>query len=204
MVRKQDENMEKENTILDAAQKRFAHYGLSKTTMIEIATDIGMSKASLYYYFPDKEAIFKAVILREQNEFMAQMQKMLIKPKTASQYLMEYTKKRHTYFKEFLNIAKLRSDSMNQVKPIFHELFSDLQANEISLLKTIIKQGVDDQEFKKIDIAYHAELFSTLMAGLRSVTLKYKAIELLDASDYDTLEKHLHSLANIFIHGITK
>lgn len=47
--------------ILEAARKRFAHFGISKTTMNEIAADIGMSKASLYYYFPDKEKLFVAL-----------------------------------------------------------------------------------------------------------------------------------------------
>jgi AcrR family transcriptional regulator len=43
----------KVTSIIEAARKRFSHYGLTKTTMNEIAADIGMSKASLYYYFPD-------------------------------------------------------------------------------------------------------------------------------------------------------
>ena len=48
--------------ILSASQKRFGRYGLSKTTMNEIAADVNMSKASLYYYFKNKEDIFKAVL----------------------------------------------------------------------------------------------------------------------------------------------
>ena len=47
---------EKQAVILDAARKRFAYYGFSKVTMDEIAADIGMGKASLYYYFPTKES----------------------------------------------------------------------------------------------------------------------------------------------------
>ena len=54
---------EKLSKVLDAAQKRFARFGLSKTTMNDIADDLGVSKASLYYYFPDKESIFKKVDL---------------------------------------------------------------------------------------------------------------------------------------------
>ncbi|HEY4784669.1 MAG TPA: helix-turn-helix domain-containing protein, partial [Bacteroidales bacterium] len=54
------ENAEKLEVILKAAQKRFGLYGLEKTTMKEIASDMGMSKAALYYYFPDKEGLFKA------------------------------------------------------------------------------------------------------------------------------------------------
>ena len=40
--------------ILDAASKRFLHYGFGKTTMSEIARDCNMSTGNLYRYFPSK------------------------------------------------------------------------------------------------------------------------------------------------------
>ncbi len=43
--------------ILDAAEQRFAHYGYGKTTMAEIARDVGMSVGNLYRFFKNKEAI---------------------------------------------------------------------------------------------------------------------------------------------------
>ena len=65
------ENEDKRNNILEIAQKRFGMYGLAKTTMQEIANDLGMSKGSLYYYFPDKERLYAAVLEKEQNVFFA-------------------------------------------------------------------------------------------------------------------------------------
>ena len=40
--------------ILEAAEKRFKHYGYAKTSMAEIAADLGMSPGNLYRYFPSK------------------------------------------------------------------------------------------------------------------------------------------------------
>ena len=40
--------------ILDAASRRFLHYGYGKTTMSEIAKDCNMSTGNLYRYFPSK------------------------------------------------------------------------------------------------------------------------------------------------------
>jgi AcrR family transcriptional regulator len=40
--------------ILDAAHRRFSAYGFGKTTMAEIADDVGMSAANLYRYFENK------------------------------------------------------------------------------------------------------------------------------------------------------
>ena len=48
--------------IVEVALKRFAHYGFNKTTMNEVADDLGITKANLYYYYPDKFALVKDVI----------------------------------------------------------------------------------------------------------------------------------------------
>src|SRR5262249_10860338 len=40
--------------IVEAARKRFTHYGYSKTTMAEVASDCNMSSGNLYRYFPGK------------------------------------------------------------------------------------------------------------------------------------------------------
>lgn len=57
--------------ILEAASRRFLHYGYGKTTMSEIAQDCSMSTGNLYRYFPSKLDIaekFVAVLRREHIE----------------------------------------------------------------------------------------------------------------------------------------
>ena len=51
--------------IVDVARKIFTRYGFRKTTMDEIAAATRMGKSSIYYYFPGKEEIFKAVVENE-------------------------------------------------------------------------------------------------------------------------------------------
>ena len=40
----------KKNQIISAAVKRFGHFGYAKTTMNELADDLVITKANLYYY----------------------------------------------------------------------------------------------------------------------------------------------------------
>ena len=56
--------MEKDrrSEIIEAAKKRFALNGYSPTSMDDIAKDVGINKASLYYFFKGKEQIFEAII----------------------------------------------------------------------------------------------------------------------------------------------
>jgi len=50
--------------IVDAAEKRFAEFGYTKTTLNEIATQAGMSAANLYRFYENKLDIAAAVVRR--------------------------------------------------------------------------------------------------------------------------------------------
>jgi AcrR family transcriptional regulator len=50
--------------ILDAALKLFSHHGYGATSVNDIADEAGVSKGNVYHHFPDKEAIFRALLDR--------------------------------------------------------------------------------------------------------------------------------------------
>lgn len=62
----------KKEQIIQSALRRFAHYGFDKTTMSEIAADMNITKANLYYYYPDKNALIKDVITFLSEESLKQ------------------------------------------------------------------------------------------------------------------------------------
>jgi len=67
---KVDSHDEKREQILIGAEKLFTRYGYLKTTMDDIAEIAGLKKASLYYYYNSKDAIFRDVIMKEINNFI--------------------------------------------------------------------------------------------------------------------------------------
>src|SRR3954465_2581664 len=67
----------KREKILDAAYEQFLHYGYSKTTMNEIAGALSMSKALLYYYFPDKSQLYIAVTRKLAIEYLKTLEDKL-------------------------------------------------------------------------------------------------------------------------------
>jgi len=48
---------EQRDNILDAAEKLFLHHGLENTKMIDIASQAGIAKMTLYRYFPNRDPI---------------------------------------------------------------------------------------------------------------------------------------------------
>ena len=51
-----------ETRIIDAASDRFMDAGFYKVTMDEIASDLRMSKKTVYKFFPSKETLLKAIV----------------------------------------------------------------------------------------------------------------------------------------------
>jgi TetR/AcrR family transcriptional regulator len=203
MVDKSNEENERVEVILAAAQRRFSHYGIAKTTMNEIAEDIGMSKASLYYYFPDKETLFSAVVEKEQNEFLLDIEKELEGKTDASELLRIYVLKRHTFFKRFINLSKLKLDPIKSLKSTIVKRIDAFAEKEIAVVEKILKIGFDAKEFEKIDAHHHAELLIVLMQGLRAFFLKKRSLDVPNEEDFQILEKHLIHLSEFFIKGIT-
>ncbi len=59
----------KRESILAAAEVQFSRYGFRRTSMEDIAKETGVSRASLYSYFENKEEIFRSLTehLHEQS-----------------------------------------------------------------------------------------------------------------------------------------
>jgi AcrR family transcriptional regulator len=56
-----ESDIEIKNRIIDASQKQFIVHGFTKVTMDEIASKIGMSKKTIYKYYPSKTELVCAM-----------------------------------------------------------------------------------------------------------------------------------------------
>jgi len=59
--------MEPQERILQKAHELFMLYGIRSVSMDEIANHLGISKKTIYQYFPDKDALVESVINIELN-----------------------------------------------------------------------------------------------------------------------------------------
>lgn len=193
----------KEKAIIDAARERFAHYGFSKVTMEEIALDVELGKASLYYYFPTKEDIFKAVIYREQNELKENIEQLLQKPETASNKLREYVKLRMQFFRDLINLGTLSVHSYMDNKSVFKKLFVDFEKAELILINKIIDEGIRTKEFISLYKDDISVVFLHILQGLRCRILRSAKGRELDKKTRDHLQSEMKIATEIFINGIS-
>jgi len=196
------DNTEKLKQILAEARKCFGIHGFEHTTMSEIASGIFLSKASLYYYFPDKESLFKGVIEAEQEEFFSQMTHRLEELATAELMLTEFVRIRHEHFKKFINLSIFRFADFHTIKPHVKETFNRFRKRESEIIETILIKGKRSGTFNCKDPATTATLFLDILQGLRLVVMQHRDYRELDQGDYDQMvEKHL-SFIRLFIEGL--
>lgn len=70
LSRRQQNRIERERRILEAALKVFSETGFSGTTMDAVAIEAGLSKPTLYQYFASKEALFSGMLLGERDQML--------------------------------------------------------------------------------------------------------------------------------------
>jgi TetR/AcrR family transcriptional regulator len=198
------ENNSKEKEILEAAKNRFAHYGFSKVTMEEIASDVEMGKASLYYYFPTKEDLFRSVISEEINELQKNIELILQKPDSASQKLQSYVEQRMIFFQKLINLGTLSVHSYFDTKSMFKKIFLDFGEVEHALIKKIIEEGKESNEFDNEICDETAEVFLHILQGLRCNVLRWSKGQGVDEKTRENLQKEMSIAAEIFIQGIKK
>lgn len=129
--------------IIEVALKRFCHYGFSKTTMNEIAEDLRITKANLYYYYNDKTALINDVIRYVAND-LAEIEHEIID---------NYD---HDFLGTLFGILELRSNFLSKyymlhineniewIKGIeITDLMKELQKNEMQKLKSFFTMACE-------------------------------------------------------------
>ena len=81
---------DKRQRIIEAARKRFRHYGFKKTTMQEIARDAGVAVGTLYLYFKDKDDLLVACTEEYVARHRRQAEAILTSDASAADKLRQY------------------------------------------------------------------------------------------------------------------
>lgn len=161
------ENQDKKRIlIIEAALKRFAHYGLSKTTMTEIAKDISFSKALLYYYFPDKLSLYVSAIEHLMQIISRDLVKSIDKTKTASEGVLKLLQKRQAFIQKYYNILESSQMIGNELPDNLAEKFHKARTFETIIINSLFSRGVTSGEFIIPDTKLATEIFIDALSGI--------------------------------------
>jgi AcrR family transcriptional regulator len=198
------ENTRKLEEILKEAKRRFGLYGFERTTMREIAGGFQMSKASLYYYYPDKESLFRAVIEREQELFFQLIERKFSSLDSAELMLKEFIRQRHIHFRKFVNLNIFRYSRVEKIRPHISATFVNFREREKRLIRSILERGVEANTFSCKDPETSAALFLDILHGIRLTVMNFRDYSELGKVDYDRIEQKHNQFLELFIDAIRK
>ena len=161
------ENQDKKRRlIINAALLRFAHYGLAKTTMTDIAKDISFSKALLYYYFPDKLSLYVSVIEQLMHTISKDILKSVEKTSTSTEGILMLLQKRQGYMEKYYNLMEFNKIIGPDLPDDLFDKFFQARAFELKIIASLLQKGVERGEFVIDNIELITEIFVDALAGI--------------------------------------
>lgn len=184
--------------LIEKARQLFAKSGYENTTMNDIAEASKRGRRTLYTYFSNKKEIYNAVISRELEHMYAQLQETVNKEHTASNKLLLYFITRLEIIKGVVTRnGTLRGDFFRDIFRV-ENVRKTFDKKEISLLKLILDEGVESNEFEKLDSTKTARILHFALKGLEVPYIKgVMSQNPMDAIDRDTI-------VNLIFKGIIK
>jgi AcrR family transcriptional regulator len=82
-------DIEDKQRIVEVASRRFRQIGISKVTLDEIATELGMSKKTMYKFFPSKEELLEAIVHEMMNGLRTKVEEIVASNKSFAEKLPE-------------------------------------------------------------------------------------------------------------------
>ena len=200
-----DQQDQKREQIIDAALKRFAHFGLNKTTMNEIAGDLNFSKALLYYYFPDKLSLYAAVLEQVFAEITEAVSKALQDAKTPELAMKIYIEARKGFLEKYFPILDFNKFLNAEKYQGLKNLLNKSNESEIGHIKNIIQIGVNTGKYKVEDIEYTAKLLFDAILGIRIMYINTAQVQFgIDKDFLNMISNRQKDIMSIFLRGLEK
>lgn len=131
---------EREQLILDVAERLILHYGFDKTTMSDIAKEAGISKGAIYLHYDGKDALFEAVITRDINRYATEAMRWVQDDSETWSFINIYKHAIVAVTKRKLLVAMMQNDER-----IFGSFLKRTQLNMME-----IKRGVNKDMLRQM------------------------------------------------------
>lgn len=157
--------------ILVSSKELLTKYGYVKTTIEDIARNMGKAKSTIYYYFSGKEDIFSAVIYKDLNDFFYALETAVKSKHSVTDKLEIYV---NTFF-DFLTTEMLLfnivlGDTVDDIvrRTILPEIKNSLDLRQIEFVQSIFelrlkKEDHTEEQLKPKTLAY---LFVKIMQSM--------------------------------------
>ncbi len=190
---------EKRDAILLAAQVQFARYGFRRTSMEDIAEETGVSRASLYSYFDNKEEIFRSLSAKLHEQSLTDAERHLSGDSEAGEALPDRVAaallERMVPFLEVVAQSAHGSEIYDENNRLCGDLVTASSDRFRHMLTTALsaaaKEGEIDLKSAGLTAPAAAELLHLGGTGLKH-----------EAPDIASVKKRVHGFVRVFFAGL--
>ena len=192
-------NLAKENkreAILNAAFTTFKNYGYRKTSMHDIATALGISRASLYSYFENKDDIFRCVLISVTESGLVEAKRCLglasldLTSRIEAALLARYLPL-HQMLIESAHGEELAESYFRLCGDSFADSFAQSKDILTATLKSANRNKEIDLKASLLTASAASELLNLTILGLRHTS-----------TDVEIYKKRVNSFVNVFMRGL--
>ncbi|EHQ28616.1 TetR/AcrR family transcriptional regulator [Mucilaginibacter paludis] len=194
----------KKERILDSAYNRFLHYGYSKTTMNEIAGDVSMSKALLYYYFPDKSQLYVAVMRKLANSYLKKLTSNSDGFHNLEEAFIFQIDTQHDFIVTNYNFFDFFRLNEQNLPDAIWEIIEELHSAEIELLRNAIVKEAKKKVIRPVENPEAiADILLDALHGVRVRAVSQKKKFFPGKDQLEEIHQKRLLLVNIFVRGLT-
>jgi len=188
--RKADEREARKHLIMNGALSVFHDQGIDGTTMEQIANEAGFGTASLYYYFPKKEDVFSAIMVKGWEQLWTSCQTTIESNSSPKE--------------KFLSILNIIANHILNDRNLYSFLFTapqhsinfetepwkDYQGKLYATLQQLLDEGMKIGEFPKVESHL---LFKAIGGSFHGILLMGDEQQSLSRQDIEDLFSRLLS-----------
>jgi len=155
--------------IYEAALAIFSKFGFKKTTMEDIAKELGMTKGNIYLYANNKRDLYEKSILHALYEFQNHVVKAFKRERDVVKQIISMSQAGFEYISKNDALRSIIINDPDLIRP-YEEVFSpenieehyEFHAFARDMLSAGLKQGIKENRFRKFDADYIADLLSQI------------------------------------------
>ena len=191
--------------LLDAALDLFVEKGFAATRSEEVAARAGVSKGTLFLYFPSKEDLFKAVvrenIVGRVQEGLSEVAGWQGSTADLLRFVLQEWWVRYGATKAS-GISKLVMSEASNFPELAHFYHQEVVQPGLELIRGVLQRGIDRGEFRDVDLQ-HA-VYAVLAPMIFLLMWKHSMAPCCDASQAIDPPVFIAQHADLIVRGLLK
>lgn len=189
--------------IISAALEVFADRGFAATKLEDVARRAGVTKGTIYLYFENKEALFKALIRQTIVPVIAQGEELAKSFTGSARDLFERLVREYWRLvgeTSLVGIPKLMMAEANNFPELARFYYEEVVTRGHKLMAGVLERGIKAGEFRRVNVAVATKL---AMAPVMHAVVARKAFSACMPEGFD-VSSYLDTHIDLYLHGISK